>query len=180
MKQATGVHLTRGALFLALGLVLPFFTGQVPQIGQMLLPMHIPVFLCAFICGPRMGAAVAVVLPLLRTALFGVPLLYPDALAIAGEMAAYALVTGLLYRRSQPYGLWGTLGSMLPAMVAGRVIRAALQLVLLGFAGKSAAFGALLAGITAAGLPGVVLQLVAIPAVMLVVERRRQKNREKP
>ena len=38
------------AMFFALGLILPFFTGQIPQIGSMLLPMHIPVFLCGFIC----------------------------------------------------------------------------------------------------------------------------------
>ena len=34
------------AMFLAIGLVLPFLTGQIPRIGSMLLPMHIPVFLC--------------------------------------------------------------------------------------------------------------------------------------
>lgn len=46
-------NLTMSALFLALGLVLPIFTGQIPQIGSMLLPMHIPVFLCGLICGGR-------------------------------------------------------------------------------------------------------------------------------
>ena len=34
------------AVFLALGLILPFFTGQIPEIGNKLLPMHIPVLLC--------------------------------------------------------------------------------------------------------------------------------------
>ena len=48
-------NLTMSALFLALGLVLPIFTGQIPQIGSMLLPMHIPVFLCGLICGGPWG-----------------------------------------------------------------------------------------------------------------------------
>ncbi len=39
------------ALCLALCLLLPFLTGQIPQIGEMLSPMHIPVLLCGFICG---------------------------------------------------------------------------------------------------------------------------------
>ena len=39
------------AAFLALALVLPFLTGQIPQIGSMLSPMHIPVLLCGFVCG---------------------------------------------------------------------------------------------------------------------------------
>ena len=48
----TNIHnLVLSAMFLALALVLPFLTGQIPQIGGMLLPMHLPVFLCGLICG---------------------------------------------------------------------------------------------------------------------------------
>ena len=47
----TNVHnLVLAAMFLALALVLPFLTGQIPQIGGMLLPMHLPVFLCGPLC----------------------------------------------------------------------------------------------------------------------------------
>ena len=45
------LNLTLAAMFMAIGIVLPFFTGQIPQIGKMLLPMHIPVILCGLICG---------------------------------------------------------------------------------------------------------------------------------
>lgn len=48
--------LTYSALCLALCLVLPFLTGQIPQIGGMLCPMHFPVLLCGFLCGPWWGA----------------------------------------------------------------------------------------------------------------------------
>lgn len=44
-------RLTLSAMFMALGIVLPFFTGQIPQVGNMLLPMHIPILLCGLICG---------------------------------------------------------------------------------------------------------------------------------
>lgn len=43
--------ITVSACLLALGLVLPFLTGQIPSIGNALLPMHYPVFLCGFIVG---------------------------------------------------------------------------------------------------------------------------------
>ena len=55
MKTSTR-KLTLSALFLALGLVLPLITGQIPQIGKMLLPMHIPVLLCGMVCGAPYGA----------------------------------------------------------------------------------------------------------------------------
>lgn len=34
------LKLTYSALYLAIALVLPFLTGQIPQIGSMLCPMH--------------------------------------------------------------------------------------------------------------------------------------------
>ena len=82
-------NLVLPALFLAIGLVLPFFTGQIPQIGQMLLPMHIPVLLCGLICGWQQGAVVGLVLPLLRSALFGAPAFYPMATGMAFELMTF-------------------------------------------------------------------------------------------
>ena len=67
--------LTLAAMFMGIGLVLPFLTGQIPQIGNMLLPMHIPVLLCGLICGWQYGLTVGLILPLLRYALFGMPVL---------------------------------------------------------------------------------------------------------
>ena len=47
-------RLVYSALFLAIGIVLPIFTDNIPNIGASLLPMHIPVLLCGLIfllCG---------------------------------------------------------------------------------------------------------------------------------
>lgn len=41
-------NMVLSALFLAIGIILPFITMQIPRIGNMLLPMHIPVILCGF------------------------------------------------------------------------------------------------------------------------------------
>lgn len=94
-------NLTLSAMFMAIGVVLPILTGQIQQIGNMLLPMHLPVFLCGLICGWQYGAAVGFVLPLFRSVTFGMPPLFPTATATAFELATYGLVAGLLYGRSR-------------------------------------------------------------------------------
>ena len=93
--------ITVAAMFLALGLILPFFTGQIPQIGSKLLPMHIPVFLCGLICGWKYGGLVGFILPLLRSALFGMPVFFPSATAMAFELMTYGAVSGFLYSISK-------------------------------------------------------------------------------
>ena len=89
--------LTLSAMFFAVGLILPFFIGQIPMIGQMLLPMHIPVLLCGLIVGWQYGLAVGFFLPLVRSVLFGMPAMFPNAVSMAFELAAYGLVIGWLY-----------------------------------------------------------------------------------
>ena len=75
--------LALSAMFLALGLVLPFLTGQIPEIGNLLLPMHLPVLLCGLVCGWKYGLAVGFTTPLLRSMLFGMPTFYPSAVSMA-------------------------------------------------------------------------------------------------
>ncbi len=165
--------LTLTAMLLAMGVILPFFFGQIPQIGSMLLPMHIPVFLCAFVCGWRYGVPMAVILPLLRSILFARPNLYPEAISIALEMATYAFVAGFLYSRSKWQCLRALYRAMLLAMVAGRVVRAVVQLSLLGVADLPVSFGAFFTGVIVAGAPGIILQLVVVPAGMLLFHKTK-------
>ena len=93
--------LTLSAMFLAIGIILPFFTGQVPQIGNMLLPMHFPVLLCGMICGAPYGLAIGFILPIFRSFLFGMPMMYPMAIAMAFELAVYGVVAGWIYGRAE-------------------------------------------------------------------------------
>ena len=90
------------ALFLAIGLVLPFITMQIPAVGKMLCPMHIPVLLCGYICGWPYGLIVGFVTPLLRGAMFGMPAIFPNAVCMAFELAAYGFVTGILSKKMRP------------------------------------------------------------------------------
>ena len=87
------------ALFLALAFVLPMVTGHLPQVGNMLCPMHFPILLCGFVLGGPWGLAVGFAAPLLRSVLFGMPPMFPIAISMAFELAAYGAVSGWLYRR---------------------------------------------------------------------------------
>ena len=99
MEKVKKVTLS-GILF-AIGLILPFFFGQIPAVGKMLLPMHIPVLICGLILGWQYGLAVGFLLPLVRSVLFGMPVLYPNAIAMAFEMDTYGLVAGWLYSHAK-------------------------------------------------------------------------------
>jgi len=81
--------LVLAALFLALAFVLPMITGHVPQIGNMLCPMHFPVLLAGFVLGGPWGLALGFAAPLLRSVLFGHAPMYPIAIAMAFELATY-------------------------------------------------------------------------------------------
>ena len=159
------------ALFLALCLVLPFVTGGIPTIGIMLLPMHIPVLLCGLLCGWQYGLVIGFVAPLLRSVLFGMPPIYPVALAMAFELAAYGLIIGLVYTALHKRGQAALYGSLLVAMVGGRLVWGVAEVVLLGMAGNAFTLQAFLSGALLTAVPGIVLQLVLIPAVMVALDR---------
>lgn len=170
-SRKTTLRLVLSAMFLALGYVLPIFTGQIQDIGSMLLPMHLPVLLCGLVCGWRYGLAVGFVLPVTRSLFFGMPLMFPTAVAMSFELATYGLVIGLVYTLIKKQNLLTVYISLLSAMLAGRVVWGIVQAILLGATGNSFTFGAFLAGAVLNAIPGMILQLVFIPAVIFTLDR---------
>ncbi len=164
-------NLTLSAMFLALGLVLPFLTGQIPRIGSMLLPMHIPVFLCGLICGWQYGAAVGLITPLLRSFIFGMPPLYPTAVAMAAELLTYGLVVGLMYSKSRWQCVISLYRSLLVAMIAGRAVWGITEIIILGIGGEAFTWEAFMAGAFLNAIPGIIIQLILIPAIMVALNR---------
>ena len=172
MKNTNLLKLTYAAVCLALCLVLPFLTGQIPQIGSKLLPMHIPVLLCGFLCGPVWGCAVGLIAPILRSLLFGMPPLFPTATAMAFELAAYGLLAGLFYKllpKKTPYLYL----ALILAMIGGRLVWGLAQTILMGVSGKSFTLAAFWAGAFANAWPGIILQLVLIPPVVAALKKAK-------
>ena len=158
------------AVCLALCMVLPLLTGQIPQIGKALSPMHIPVLLCGFLCGWPWGLAVGAIAPVLRSFIFGMPALYPDAVCMAFELATYGTVSGLLYR-VLPRKPWSVYAALLAAMVAGRLVWGLVKWLLLGLAGSAFTMEMFLAGALLNAIPGIILHIVLIPIVVLALEK---------
>ncbi len=176
MKKQNGlINLALAAMFLALAYVMPFLTGQVPQIGSMLCPMHIPVILCGFVCGGPWGLAVGFIAPLLRSLTLGMPPLFPTAVAMAFELAVYGIVTGVLYR-TFPKKKGYIYCSLLIAMVAGRLVWGLVQFIAMGLDASEFGFAAFWAGAVANALPGIILQIVLIPLIVMVIEKITPKK----
>ena len=167
--------LTYSALCLALAMVLPFLTGQVPEIGSMLCPMHIPALLCGFLCGWPWGLAVGFLSPLLCS-MFGMPPIWV-AIPMAFEMATYGAVSGWLYRKLR--GLGGRIYlSLITAMLAGRLVWGLVQFLLAGLRSTTFNLAMFLSGAVTMALPGIILQLVLIPVLVVVMERTNMIPRE--
>ena len=172
-KNSNVKNMVLAAMFLGLGLVLPFLTGQIQRFGNMLLPMHIPVILCGLICGWQYGLAVGFVLPLMRSSLFSMPVMFPNAVSMAFELAAYGFMSGFLYSRSRWKCIKSLYKALLIAMVFGRIIWGVAQLILLGIGENGFTFGAFIAGAFLNAVPGIILQLIIIPAIMVALHRAK-------
>lgn len=169
------LKLVLSALFLALGIVLPSLTGSIPQVGKMLLPMHIPVLLCGFVCGWPFGLAVGFITPLLRSMLFSAPPMMPTAVGMAFELAVYGAVVGILYARL-PKRNWAVYVSLIGAMLAGRIVWGIISVPLHGLNGSAFSFQAFIAGAILNAVPGIILQLVLIPVIIIGLKRARVLN----
>ena len=170
--KVTVKKLVISAMFIAIGLVLPFLTGQIPEIGKMLLPMHIPVMLCGFICGWPYGLAVGAITPVLRSFCFGQPMLFPMAIAMAFELAAYGAVCGALYK-AFPKKKWMFYPELIVSMIAGRIVYALAMTVISGL--SSVQFGIVpwVVSEIPSALPGLILQIVLIPTVMIILQHAK-------
>ena len=165
-------NLTLSAMFLALAYVLPFITGQIPEIGAMLCPMHIPVILCGYVCGGPWGLAVGFVAPLFRSLTLGMPTLFPKAFAMAFELAVYGFMSGFLYRifpKKKAY----IYCSLLISMTAGRLVWGLVQFLCMGLADTEFGFSAFWAGAVANAVPGIIIQIVLIPLIIIALQKAK-------
>lgn len=169
MKKTKKIALL--GLFLALGFVLPFFVGQIREIGNMFLPMHIPVILCGLICGAPYGLAIGLILPIIRSMIYGIPVMYPRAICMSFELATYGFIVGLLYDNSKYKCIRALYKALISAMIIGRIIWGIVSFYAYGFIGKEFTFKLFFAGAVLNAIPGIILQLVLIPAIMIALNK---------
>lgn len=163
------LNIVLSAMFLAIALILPLFTAQIKEFGNMLLPMHIPVMLCGLVCGWQYGLTIGAIAPLLRSALFAMPVMFPSAIAMAFELATYGFVIGILFQKARWKCIKSLYRCLLISMVAGRVVWGTVQCILLGLGENGFTISMFVSGAIVKAIPGIILQLMLIPTVMLML-----------
>ena len=165
----TTKRLTISAVFLALGLILPFFTGQIQAIGNKLLPMHIPVLICGFVCGWKYGLMVGFMTPLLRSLLFSMPA-PANAICMAFELATYGAISGLTYQQTKG-SKFRIYTSLLGAMFGGRIVWGTVSVIIFGISKSAFTWQMFFGGALLNAIPGIIVQLVLIPIIVLALEK---------
>lgn len=172
MKKENLLKMILAGVFLALAYVLPFMTGQIPEIGSMLCPMHIPVILCGFICGWHWGGIVGVIAPIFRSLTLFMPPMFPGAVCMAFELAVYGIVAGLMHK-ILPCKKISVYLSLIISMVSGRIVWGIAMLVCMGIKGGAFTFTAFIAGAFTNAIPGIIVQLVIIPVLVMFIDTQK-------
>jgi len=171
MKNKCSVkNMTLTAVCIALCVVLPIAFHSIPDAGSVFLPMHIPVLICGMICGWPYGFICGLMGPLVSSALTGMP---PIAIlpAMMLECGTYGMVSGIMLELVHTKSTYGDLYiSLVTAMLAGRVM-SGIAKALIFMPGMSMTAWITASFITA--LPGILIQLVFLPSVVLTLMKAR-------
>ena len=165
------LRLIYAAVCLSLCLVLPFLTGQIPEIGSKLSPMHIPVLLCGFLCGWQYGLVVGAIAAPLRFLIFSMPP-FPGCLFMAFEMAVYGLMTGLLYKFFPKKPLFIYI-NLIFSMLAGRIVWGAARFALMGLTNTKFSFQLFLSGAFLDAIPGIICHIILVPIIVFALQKAK-------
>lgn len=180
MKRNETLRLVLAGLLAALGVILPKFILMLPlqgivsvlvpggKIGEILLPMHLPILLCGFLCGARYGAICGFIVPFLAHFFNGMPVLYPSAISMAFELASYGIVSGLLIAKAKKVPL---LISLLLTMLSGRIVMGIANIILYGLKGNSYGIAAYFGSAFLRTWPGILLQLILVPILVGAIQK---------
>lgn len=163
-------NLILSAMFLAIALVLPFLTGQIPQVGRALCPMHLPIILCGFFCGPWYALAIGFICPILRFAIFGMPPILPSGIGMAFELATYGFATGMLYRLLPKKKIYVYV-ALIGAMILGRVVWGIVSTIIYGLSGTEFGWAVFISGAFLSAIPGIIAQIVLIPILVITLRK---------
>lgn len=164
--------LTYSAMALALCYVLPFVTGSIPAVGNMLSPMHLPVMILGFLCGWPYGVAVGFIAPILRSLTLSMPPIMPTALSMAFELAVYGAVCGILYKVFPKKLGWLYL-ELAIAMLCGRIVGGCATWILMGIQGKGYSLAAFFTAFFVNAWPAILIQFILIPPIIEALRRAK-------
>lgn len=172
--------LTISAILLTIGLLLPLLTGQIPEIGNMLCPMHIPVFIAGLALGPIYGGIIGFILPLLRFILFGMPPIYPTGICMSIELLTYGICSGLLiklFKRIKIKLIISIYLALIISMLVGRIIWGFTMGAFSIFSNIEYSFIIFITSAFINAWPGIILHIILVPAIFFSIYRSHLLDR---
>lgn len=160
--------------FLSLTIVLPYLTGQIPEIGSMLCPMHIPVLMCGFICGWKYGLLIGLIAPIFRSLILGMPPLFPQAFCMSFELATYGMISGLMYNILPKKTIYIFI-SLIIAMLSGRLVWGCTMFCCMAFDLTKFSLTSFWIGGFANSLPGIIIQIILVPIFIIAYNKLVKK-----
>jgi len=180
MKETKKIILA--GMFLAIGAMISiFFHSFVPGIGLIISPLHIPVLICGLFLGYKYGTVVGILTPLLSSFMFDMPILVPMAILMMFECGMYGFISGvfnekfILYKKNKIVNIYITL---IIAMIIGRIVfgiaSASFTWIIADFESWKG-FKEFVETVFIGGIPGMILHILVIPAIMYALYHRSGK-----
>ncbi|TZE80959.1 ECF transporter S component [Calorimonas adulescens] len=161
-------NIVLSALFIALGIIIPILFHAVGM-GSVFLPMHIPVILAGFFLDPLYSICVGALTPILSSLMTGMPPLIPTLPIMVFELSTYSLLVSIIYKKLKQ----NVFTSLIVSMLAGRVVAGLVAWVLVTFFSvKMLPPLVYIYTSIVNGIPGIIIQLILIPIIVMLVERR--------
>ncbi|MEO4052708.1 ECF transporter S component [Solibacillus sp. CAU 1738] len=167
-------YLIYTSLFIAIAIVLAQVVKIIPigTPGAVLLPLHIPILLCGFVCGKKYGLLAGIITPLVSFLITGMPMIFPIGLSMMFELGTYGFMAGFLYKnlKVNPYI------SLLVSMLVGRAIYGIAAAILFSFANFDFGLQMFIQAAFVVALPGIIIQLIIIVPLVKAIEKIEKRN----
>ncbi len=178
-KESKVYKMSVGGLLLAIGIIIPglFHIFGTPNLGRMFLPMHLPIFIAGIYLGELYGLVIGFITPLINS-IFGMPL-FPQNIIMALELAAYGFFAGFVIyllknlKAVMPVKVYI---SLITSMIAGRIVNALILLVMARLLGMNVPAPVSVLSAAVFGIPGIIIQLLLVPAIVLVLSSFKEKH----
>lgn len=151
--RSTSKTVVYTGLFLALGILLPqmFHFLPVPDVGKVLLPMHIPAILAGYLLGSRSGMIVGFLSPVISCMLFQMPPVLTMPI-MAVEIMCYGAAAGSVGKKIKSVYL-----GLIVTMICGRIASGLMYVIMINLLGIAGLNMQMFFLSISAGVPGMIL-----------------------
>lgn len=179
-KTFNTLNIVTTAMLCAMGIIVALTLHSLGsrEIAVWFSPMHLTVFLSGILCGQWLGLICGVLSPLMSNLSTGgaMPPFPAQLIPMIVELAVYGFLSGLLrnvFLKNPKTNKFSSILALVISMVAGRIPAAFVSAIFAATKGEAyfVALWTSLLGKFTSTWPGIIVQLVLIPAIMFALQR---------